>query len=121
MVPMGFPWAFPGPPGAPRRPPGPKTNQSNKPKNLKELAEQWRSLFCGWGRPDVASTRRPGTRGRGGGRGRGKGEHSRPFDGTLCYVIMLPGLKSTFRAGFRCFPGSSRAKIRPGRPISTIA
>ncbi len=28
-VPLGYPWAFPGPPGASRRPPGPKTNQLN--------------------------------------------------------------------------------------------
>ncbi len=41
MVPLGYPWAFPGPPGISRRPPGPKTNQSKKPKNLKDLTEQW--------------------------------------------------------------------------------
>ncbi len=38
----GPPWAFPGPPGASRRPPGPKTNQSKKPRNLKDLIDQWR-------------------------------------------------------------------------------
>ncbi len=61
---------------------------------------------------------------------------------TLCYAIMLPARKSAFRAGFwpdcyrerteigppagrrpaegrpGCFPGSSPAKFRPGRPIS---
>ncbi len=42
-APQSHPWAFPGPPGASRRPPGPKTNPSKKPKNLKELTEQWRS------------------------------------------------------------------------------
>ncbi len=40
-VPLGYPWAFPGPPEASRRSPGPKTNQSKKPRNLKELTEQW--------------------------------------------------------------------------------
>ena len=40
-VPEGPPWAFPVPPGASRRPPGPKTNQSKKPRNLKELTERW--------------------------------------------------------------------------------
>ena len=59
---------------------------------------------------------------------------------TLCHAIVLPGRKSALRAGFwpdcywegseiglrpadgrpdgvfRCFPGSSPAKIRPGRP-----
>jgi hypothetical protein len=39
-APLGYPWAFPGPPWASRRPPGPKTNQSKKPGNLKELTEQ---------------------------------------------------------------------------------
>ena len=42
-APLGYPWVFPGPPGASRRPPGPKTKQSKKPRNLKELTEQWRS------------------------------------------------------------------------------
>ncbi len=37
---LGAPGA-PGAPGASRRPPGPKTNQSKKPRNLKELTEQW--------------------------------------------------------------------------------
>ena len=37
-VPLGYPWAFPGPP---ERPPGPKTNQSKKHRNLKEMIEQW--------------------------------------------------------------------------------
>jgi hypothetical protein len=65
-----------------------------------------------------------------------------PPKDTLRYAIMLPGRKSAFRAGFqpdcyrenteigppagrrpaqgrfRCFPGSSPAQIRPGRPIS---
>ncbi len=40
-APLGYLSAFPGPPGASRRPPRPKTNQSQKPRNLKELAEQW--------------------------------------------------------------------------------
>ncbi len=40
--PLGYPWAFPGPPRAPRRPPEHKTTQSKKPRNLKELTEQWR-------------------------------------------------------------------------------
>ena len=40
-APQSPPWAFPGPPGASRRPPGPKTNQSKKPRNLKELTEHW--------------------------------------------------------------------------------
>jgi hypothetical protein len=53
----------------------------------------------------------------------------------LCYAIVVPGRESAFRAGFwpdcyrenaeigrpecrfRFFPGSSPAKIRPGRPI----
>ncbi len=26
-VPLGVPWAFPGPPGASKKPPGPKTNR----------------------------------------------------------------------------------------------
>ncbi len=38
---MGYPWAFPRPPGASRRPPVPETNQSKKLRNLKELTEQW--------------------------------------------------------------------------------
>ncbi len=42
MAPLGYLWAFPGPPGASRMPLGSKTNQSNKPRNLKELTEQWR-------------------------------------------------------------------------------
>ncbi len=48
---------------------------------------------------------------------------------TLCYALVLPGRKSAFRAGFwpDCYrenteihliPGSSPAKILPGRPIS---
>jgi hypothetical protein len=41
-APLSYPWAFPGPPRASRRPPGNKTNQSNKPKNLKELTARWR-------------------------------------------------------------------------------
>ncbi len=64
------------------------------------------------------------------------------FVRTLCYAIVPPGRESAFRAGFgpdcfrkeprsalrpaegrlegrfRCFPTSSPAKIRPGRPIS---
>ncbi len=36
----GPPWDFPGPPGASRRPSGPETNQSKKPRNLKELIKQ---------------------------------------------------------------------------------
>ncbi len=40
-MPLGCPWAFPGRPEASQRPPGLKTNQSNKPRNLKELIEQW--------------------------------------------------------------------------------
>ena len=40
-MPLGFPRAFPGPPGAPRRPPAPKTNQSKKTINKRELTEQW--------------------------------------------------------------------------------
>ncbi len=43
-VPLGHPWAFPGPPEASRRPPGPKTNQSKKPRYLKELTERWSQL-----------------------------------------------------------------------------
>ncbi len=42
-VPLGYPGAFPGPPGASRRPPGPKTNQQ-KLRNLKEVAESWNQL-----------------------------------------------------------------------------
>ncbi len=53
MVPLGYPWAFPGPPGASRGPQGPKTNQSKKPRNLKELTEQWRS----WGGGDSHADR----------------------------------------------------------------
>ncbi len=34
-VPLGYLWAFPGPPEASRKPPGPKTNQSKNPRNLK--------------------------------------------------------------------------------------
>ncbi len=45
MVPLGYPWALPGPPGASRRLPGPKTSQSRKPKNLKELTERWSSGY----------------------------------------------------------------------------
>ncbi len=41
-APEGPPWAFPGPPEASRGRPGPKTNESNKPRILKELIEQWR-------------------------------------------------------------------------------
>ena len=41
-APLGYPWAFPEPPGASRRPTGPKTNQSKKPRNLKGLTERWR-------------------------------------------------------------------------------
>ncbi len=40
-APLGYLWAFPGPPGASRRPPGPKTNRSKKHRNPKELIEQW--------------------------------------------------------------------------------
>ncbi len=40
-APQSPPWAFPGPPRASRRPPGPKTNQSERPRNLKELIMQW--------------------------------------------------------------------------------
>ncbi len=42
MVPLGYPWAFPEPPGASRRPPGPKTNPRKKPRNLKAFIKQWR-------------------------------------------------------------------------------
>ncbi len=42
--PQSPPWAFPGPPGASRKPPGPKTDQSKKPRNLKELIKQWSSV-----------------------------------------------------------------------------
>ncbi len=46
MVPPGYPWAFPGPPGACRRPSGRKRTQSKKPKNLKELTERWSTKLC---------------------------------------------------------------------------
>ncbi len=49
-VPLGYPLAFPGDPGASRRPPGPKTKQTKKPRNLNELTEQWRYVR-NWGRP----------------------------------------------------------------------
>jgi hypothetical protein len=72
--------------------------------------------------------------------GLGDVDVTKPY--TRCYAIVLPGRKSGFRAGFwrycywerpksalrpafgrpesrfRCFPGSSTAKIQPGRPIS---
>jgi hypothetical protein len=41
-APEGPPWAFPRPLGASRRPPGPETNQSKRPRNLKEFLKQWR-------------------------------------------------------------------------------
>jgi hypothetical protein len=47
-VPLGYPWAFRGPPGASRRPPGPKTNQSKKHRNLKEVTEQWSPIAPEW-------------------------------------------------------------------------
>ena len=56
MVPLGYPWAF-GPPGASRRLPGPKTNQSKKPKNLKELTERWSKLGCIEKTPEILRIR----------------------------------------------------------------
>ncbi len=44
-VPLGYPWAFLGPPGASQRPLGPTTNQSNKTRNLNKLTEQWNRLW----------------------------------------------------------------------------
>ncbi len=53
-APLGYPWAFPGPPGAFRRPPGPKTNESKKLRNVKELTEQWRILRKALAGPSAA-------------------------------------------------------------------
>ncbi len=58
-VSLGYPWAFPGPPEASRRPPGPKTDQSKKPRNLKELTERWRRV----GKDLIAQTSSPAAQG----------------------------------------------------------
>ncbi len=43
-VPLGFPWAMPGSPGATRRPPGPQTNQTK----TKTWTEQYKHHKTGW-------------------------------------------------------------------------